>query len=700
MDNAAVLLLSELYGTLKGGISSIYRRLAKILKEDEQAIPVLSTVLEATEEDEEDARRDGVELLLPKVESGDPRINPSLDWLTFDHRVKYSHLPSKVKTIVGHTDGTSRAACRIKQDRYPEATVILFIDDIPEDTEQYKGDEKAMGIGKKEDSILEDAEQADVVFSIGERAFDHFSNQFRAIPANKRPRHMTFLPRPSTMFEEANAEYTDAETMVVLSIVRGADVEKLGGLDLAVEALSIVAEKMRVKWRIIVVNNDDLHLARAIRDHSKSANLQITFLPYGTQKDICKNLLKAHLVLMPPRAEPFGLVGLEAIAAGVPVLVPDKSGLAELINRFAPHHHSCIVETTVGWDWQINVNHWATRIERALRHCKAEFEIAARLKKTLLCSEYWKESERQFIDVCRPKGSEPEEADRSPEGEEVHETIPALKPASDTPGGEITEPKHIHTMALREKVKIRLANILHDKPGQDFNVLVVGMPGSGKSSFINSMVMAVTGTWKEVAHCRGSLCGNVTEHLDPYVMFDDNCKEVDEPHPIPGYKKNVVFWKCPGFRDEEAYTTTVSLTLDGRIPPGTLVYECMDQIPEELKRRFGKVNRIITFDRIVFIFSACRRFPNSLATAVKSGGQQVHGVPIFVVMTKVDNIPSQHYDDHVQQRIQDAKTAFKFLDNQARFKTTSLYLDSKSSTTVQELAIHLHRKFDLNMSDA
>lgn len=40
---------------------------------------------------------------------------------------------------------------------------------------------------------------------------------------------------------------------------------------------------------------------------------------------------KASVLLMPSRTEGFGLVGLEAIALGCPVLISEKSGLAELL---------------------------------------------------------------------------------------------------------------------------------------------------------------------------------------------------------------------------------------------------------------------------------------------------------------------------------------------------------------------------------
>ncbi|CAH1259043.1 GIMAP8 [Branchiostoma lanceolatum] len=87
-------------------------------------------------------------------------------------------------------------------------------------------------------------------------------------------------------------------------------------MDLSAEALSIVAEKMNVKWRVCVVNRDDFETSKTFLEHSRLANLQVTLHQYDSLKDICQHMMQAHLVLMLSRAEPFGLVGLEAIAAG------------------------------------------------------------------------------------------------------------------------------------------------------------------------------------------------------------------------------------------------------------------------------------------------------------------------------------------------------------------------------------------------
>ncbi|XP_066275291.1 uncharacterized protein [Branchiostoma lanceolatum] len=327
----AILLLHVEYGKFKEGISSIHRQLVLTLWEHVPDTPLFSTVLKAAEADIRDAQQDGVKLLLPQVDPDDPRTDPSLAWLTFDHDVKYPHLPSKVKTIVGYFNITSRAAIRIKKKLFPDAKVILFAHDIPEDTEYYKGDEK-------EKSILEDAQEADVVFSLGNKIFDHFENQFRGIPAEKRPQHFKFVPRPSKIFEDAKPEYKDTKTMVVLSIVGVQGVETLKGLDIAAEALRIVAERMNIKWRVRGASKD------YFQKYLGRSKLEIRPLPCGTQEDICKDMMQAHLFLMPSRAEPFGLMGLEAIAAGVPVLVCSKSGLADFIDEHIEELHHSIVD--------------------------------------------------------------------------------------------------------------------------------------------------------------------------------------------------------------------------------------------------------------------------------------------------------------------------------------------------------------------
>ncbi|XP_078662846.1 uncharacterized protein LOC144906451 [Branchiostoma floridae x Branchiostoma belcheri] len=396
----AVLLVTDQYATShEDDVSTMNRQVVQILTGAGRKVYCL--VLEHTEEDRKCAEADGVELILPTPIEGDTR-KPCLDWLTFDHRIRYPRLPQDIGWIVGHADVTSRAAAAIMEQRFPQASISILTQTIPEDTEKYKEEEKAMGIGKKEDSIRQDAEKAKTLFSVGHRTHDHFTNTIRAIPKDKRPVHKLFLPEPSKIFQETTVEYVESREKVVLLISRVKEVGKLKGLDFVAKSLARVAERSheRIQLRIRGVSEEEYQASMKILQTSiNSGKLIPTLLPHGTQEDICRDMQQAHLVLMPSRTEPFGLIGLEAMAAGVPVLISDQSGLATLVSEVIPEFHHSVLAIT-GND-STDVTHWASQIEKVLRMSKAEFSRAAALKQRLLESRYWEEYHQSFLQACR-----------------------------------------------------------------------------------------------------------------------------------------------------------------------------------------------------------------------------------------------------------------------------------------------------------
>ncbi|XP_019640440.1 PREDICTED: uncharacterized protein LOC109482184 [Branchiostoma belcheri] len=388
-DPRAVLLVIDKYTT------SVNREVAQVLTGAGRK--VYCTVLQATEEDRKAAKADGVELILPNRSQEDER-EPNLKWLTFDHPSRYPRLPEDVGYIVGHAGITSKAAAAIQEQRFPQASLGLVIGTIPEDTDRYKDDEEAMGIGRKEDSIREDAEKADVVFSVGHNIHDHFTISFCAIPETKNPTHHLFLPKPSDFFQKTTVKYRGTKQKVVLSIGGVNKVERVKGYDFVAKSLAKVAETSleRILWRICDISEEEFQATMSILQASiNSGKLIPTLLPHCNQEDICRHMQQAHLVLMPSRAEPFGLVGLEAMAAGVPVLISNQSGLATLVEKVIPEFHHSILE--VEGDDTVDVGRWASQIKKVLRMSEAEFRRAADLKAKLLQSRYWEESHQNLL---------------------------------------------------------------------------------------------------------------------------------------------------------------------------------------------------------------------------------------------------------------------------------------------------------------
>ncbi|XP_019642608.1 PREDICTED: uncharacterized protein LOC109483910 [Branchiostoma belcheri] len=401
----SVLMVNNEYGESHRGSSTTNRQVAQFLQQ--RGATVHATALQASEDDKKCAKEDGVILHLPVRHPRDLRP-PCPDWLTFDHIIRYPDIPQDLKCIVGHANVTSGAAKSIQENHREEAKLVIFNHDIPEETEYYKGAEKALAAGKKTEDILEDTKNADAVFSLGKRVYDYFEMKYMSLGESKPGQHFLFLPRPSPVFEAISIRPGGGQK-VVLSVGRVTKVDKLKGHDLVARALGEVAEKItNVSLRVRGIDENDWEASkRILEENLHSGKIKPTLLPYGTQKDIAEDMQQAHLVLMPSRAEPFGLIGLEAIAAGIPVLISDKSGLADMIKDLikekkcpAEMRHR-IVETSVREsDLGEDAREWAKKITDTLEYSEEEFKKAAEYKKKLLESKYWEESHQNLLRVC------------------------------------------------------------------------------------------------------------------------------------------------------------------------------------------------------------------------------------------------------------------------------------------------------------
>ncbi|XP_078583407.1 uncharacterized protein LOC144866085 [Branchiostoma floridae x Branchiostoma japonicum] len=155
-------------------------------------------------------------------------------------------------------------------------------------------------------------------------------------------------------------------------------------------------------------------------------------------------MLKAHLVLIPSETEPFELVGLDAIAAGIPVLMSDKSGLADFMKKISKEfYHSTV---PMEGNEEYNVKQWARCIEQVLSNCEAEFERAARCRDELLSAKYWEESHQKFIDSCLQTGDSEQQTSKGhtmsvPAIEEYTEGSKPVKPGNRTQQPEVQKRK-------------------------------------------------------------------------------------------------------------------------------------------------------------------------------------------------------------------------------------------------------------------
>ena len=75
-------------------------------------------------------------------------------------------------------------------------------------------------------------------------------------------------------------------------------------------------------------------------------------------------LCEVDLAIMPSKSEGFGLVALEALSAGLPILVGCKSGFAKTLEN-VPNGYSCIVNSDDPAEWAKAIE--AVRVRHRMR---------------------------------------------------------------------------------------------------------------------------------------------------------------------------------------------------------------------------------------------------------------------------------------------------------------------------------------------
>ena len=77
---------------------------------------------------------------------------------------------------------------------------------------------------------------------------------------------------------------------------------------------------------------------------------QLIVRSYKERGELSAQFCEANLAIMPSRTEGFGLAALEALSAGLPVLVSGNSGLADSLKEL-PFGSSCVVNSEDANEW-------------------------------------------------------------------------------------------------------------------------------------------------------------------------------------------------------------------------------------------------------------------------------------------------------------------------------------------------------------
>ena len=323
------MFLCDEWKSSKGGLSTFNRELAINLAETTTgSMNIHCYVSRSDDQDREDAERHGVNLITAQTVPGsrDP-----LDWL----KVPPPELPNP-HIVIGHGRKLGTPACHIVRvsrckwvqfvhvfcedlGKFKETTATAVTDTIEENEEKHKME-------------IELCKAADAIVAVGSRLQQKYS---RSLP-NLKVEIITpgIMERFCNESIESSKSYMFMKTFNVFMFGRATFEDlTLKGYDIVANAIG----SLGVKFELTFVGSspgDHRNLEQWFLQKACIKRKQLTIRGYCTEQDELKGMFhQSDLVALPSRTEGFGLVGLEAISCGVPVLVSGESGLAEALQE-------------------------------------------------------------------------------------------------------------------------------------------------------------------------------------------------------------------------------------------------------------------------------------------------------------------------------------------------------------------------------
>ncbi|XP_022793106.1 uncharacterized protein LOC111332102 isoform X1 [Stylophora pistillata] len=336
-----VTLLASEWSSSMGGLSTINRQLAILLgkRKEEVSVTFLVPQFACSEEEKRCARSQNV--FVREAEKR-PAFSNSLDWLNFPPT------DLDIDIVLGHGAKLGKQAQIIRVNR--GCKWIQVEHTAPEELGIHKEYDMAISKGeeKKEDEV-ELCKLADAVAAVGPKLTRAYSSYLRS---SEKHQHIIQL-MPSTFSEFSNVKQATNEMkeFKVLTFGRGDPEDfSLKGYDISARAIAELRDK---SYRLILVGAPEGkqdEVAEKLLKSGISKN-QLTVRKFVQSKDILKELFcEVDLCIMPSRTEGFGLTALEAMSAGLPILVSSNSGFGEALCTISSGE-SFVVESEEPKEW-------------------------------------------------------------------------------------------------------------------------------------------------------------------------------------------------------------------------------------------------------------------------------------------------------------------------------------------------------------
>ena len=374
-----VTILASEWGSSKEAFSTLNRELAIQLAKFPE-VEITFFLARCTEGEKKQALRHNVQV----VEATPLHGCQELEWLFFPPE------DLQIDIIFGHGIKLGHQAHIIRKTKN-----CLWVQMVHTDQEEqgmfktYTMYDKQISKGEEtRKTEVKLCEMADLVIGVGPKLSEAFRSYLRGFQEGKFVHD--FTPGVFDEFKSVKQSHNEQKQCSVLVFGSGDDEDfELKGFDIAGKAISKVTET-----RLVIVGVPE-EKRKAVATRLLECGVRKKYLRVRgfvqSREELKRLFQEMDLVLMPARTEGFGLTGLEALSAGLPVLVSKNSGFGEALSKL-PFGSSFVIDSD---DPKV----WADAIEDVLNKDRQKRLKEAEFLRTSYGKKFnWAKQSRDLVD--------------------------------------------------------------------------------------------------------------------------------------------------------------------------------------------------------------------------------------------------------------------------------------------------------------
>ena len=383
-----ITLLACEWKSTAGGLSTLIRELAINLSQIQNVrVSLLVPEGACKDEDKMEAKSFGISILDAKKCVG---LEP-LVWLS---NPPQDHI---IDVIVGHG---VRLGCQVllikRQAKFQNCKWVHVVHTAPEDLSKYKDYSDPISKGEIKPWYEVDlCKNADLVVPVGPKLRKAFCSYLQKI--KKEEDFFELIPG---LFEREFADLRakqnpkdERDDFIVLLCGRGDKEDfEVKGYNIAVEAFA--DQRLKGKHYSLLFVGSPTGTQDEVRERLLNCGIdkkQLTVREFVKSREKMKELFcEVDMVIMPSKSEGFGLVALEALSAGLPILVGSNSGFAGAIENIPLGSYS-VVDSE-------DPSKWAERVEGVRDRHRVALQETKILREYYSKTYCWKTQCEELVD--------------------------------------------------------------------------------------------------------------------------------------------------------------------------------------------------------------------------------------------------------------------------------------------------------------